>query len=121
MQFPVEPIAPGYDAVLAIAFPNAFVDAVSLGDGELICDFRASLDAPDPPLFSATTADSSILIERGDNETVVTVRIPAASTQDMVPDTSVLFDFVRFEGGAGDVIPGLWRWPVRKTVTRRAA
>lgn len=119
MQFPVEPIAPGYDAVLAIAFPNAFADAVSLGQGTLTADFRASIDAPDPPLFSATTANGSITVARGASETAVTVRIPASATDDMVPDTSVLFDFVRIDGALADVIPGLWRWPVRKTVTRR--
>lgn len=120
MQFPVEPIAPGYDAVLAIAYPNDVADALSLGAGVLAADFRAALDAPDPPLFQASTANGSITVERGASETAVTVRIPASATADMTPDTSVLFDFVRTEGGARDVIPGLWRWPVRRTVTRPA-
>ena len=117
MQFPVEPIAPGYDATLAIAYPNAFADAVSLTSGVLVAQFRASLDA-DAVLFEARSDAGSIVVAQGAEETSVTVTIPAASTTGMAPDTDVVFDFVRIDGAVKDVIPGLWRWPVRKAVTR---
>lgn len=117
MQFSVEPIAPGYDAPVAISYPNEFADSVSLGEGVLVAQFRADVDAADP-IFEASTESGSITIERGADETLVTVTLPATATAQMVPDTSVAFDFVRIDGSARDVIPGRWRWPVRRTVTR---
>lgn len=63
MQFPVEPIAPGYDATLAIAYPNAFADAVSLNSGVLVAQFRTSLDA-DAVLFEARSDAGSIVVAR---------------------------------------------------------
>ena len=117
MEFPVEPIAPGYDAALAIAYPNAFADAVSLGSGELVAQFRADLDAEDA-LFEARSDAGTISVDRGASETTITITVPASVTTEMQPDSLVLFDFVRIEGAVKDVIPGLWRWPVRKSVTR---
>jgi len=115
MQFPVEPIAPGYDAPLAIAYPNAFADAVSLDSGVLVAQFRAHVDAAET-LFEARSDNGSISVVRGATET-----LPAAATALMAPDSSVVFDFVRVEGAAKDVVPGLWRWPVRKSVTRNVS
>jgi len=120
MQFPVEPIAPGYDAPLAIAYPNAFADAVSLDSGVLVAQFRAHVDAAET-LFEARSDNGSISVVRGATETAVTVTLPAAATALMAPDSSVVFDFVRVEGAAKDVVPGLWRWPVRKSVTRNVS
>jgi len=117
MEFPVEPIAPGYDASLPIAFPNDFADAVSLEAGALVAQFRARVDS-DTPLFTARTEDTTITIARGVAGTLVTVQVPASATANMAPDTSVVFDFVRIDGAVRDHVPGLWRWPVRKAVTR---
>lgn len=119
MEFPVEPIWPGYDARLRIAYTNAFADSVSLGEGFLVAQFRASLDS-ETPLFTARTDEATIIVARGSERTELTIDLPASATADMAPDTSVLFDFLRIDTGAGvrDVIPGLWRWPVRKAVTR---
>ena len=97
MQFSVEPIAPGYDAPVAISYPNEFADSVSLGEGVLVAQFRADVDAADP-IFEASTESGSITIERGADETLVTVTLPATATAQMVPDTSVAFDFVRIDG-----------------------
>lgn len=118
MQFPVEPIAPGYDAVLSIAYPKTVADALSLSAGALVAQFRASIDDAGAALFEASTTGGSIEVSAGETETLVTVRLPAAATASFTPDTDVLFDFVRIDGAARDVIPGLWRWPVRKAVTR---
>lgn len=118
MQYPVEPIAPGYDARLAIAYPNAAADALDLETGELVAQFRAGVDDAGDPLFTARTADGSITRVRGDAETLLTLLLPASATALMTPDRDVTFDIVRINGAARDVIPGRWFWPVRKTVTR---
>lgn len=118
MQFPVEPIAPGYDARLAIAYPNAAADALELDTGELVAQFRAAVDDAGDPLFTARSADGTITLTRGATETLLTLLLPASATALMVPDRDVIFDIVRIEGGFRDVIPGRWFWPVRKTVTR---
>jgi hypothetical protein len=120
MQIPVEPIAPGYDARLEIAYPNAFADAAQLTQGALVAQFRASIDADDV-LFEARTADGTITVARGSDETLVIVTIPSEDTSNMAPDTWVSFDFVRLDGGVKDVVPGQWRWPVRKAITRNVA
>lgn len=118
MQFPVEPIAPGYSARLEIAYPNSVADALSLNTGELVAQFRGGIDDPGDPLFTARGADGAITLTRGATETLLTLLLPASATSGMVPDRDITFDIVRIDGGFRDVIPGRWYWPVRKTVTR---
>lgn len=120
MQFPVEPIAPGYDAALAIAYPNAFADSAGFGSGELVAQFRADIDAEDV-LFEARSGSATITIERGAEKTLVTLKVPAAATTNMRPDADVVFNLVRIDGAIKDPVPGLWHWPVRKSVTRNVA
>lgn len=117
MQFPVEPIAPGYEARLEIAYPNLAADALALTEGELAAELRASVDAAEV-LFTARGTDGTVTAARGEAETLVTLILPAAVTAELTPDTDVMFDFVRLDGGERFVIPGRWRWPVRRTVTR---
>lgn len=118
MQFPVEPIAPGYDARLAIAYPNSAADALELQEGELVAQFRASVDDAGDPIFTARTVDATITCVRGATETLLTILLPASATALMTPERDVIFDIVRIDGATRDVIPGRWFWPVRKTVTR---
>lgn len=118
MQFAVEPIAPGYSARLDIAYPNTVADPLSLGDGELVAQFRASIDAAGDPLFTARKSEGSITLARGATETLLTLTLPATATAGMTPDRDITFDIVRIDGAVRDVIPGRWYWPVRKTVTR---
>ncbi|RAN30624.1 hypothetical protein [Hyphomonas pacifica] len=117
MQLAVEPIAPGYDARLVLVYPNEFADFHHMEDGYLITQIRADLDAEDV-LFEASSESGSIVLERGNAETCLTLSVPATATALMAPDTNVVFDIVRIDGAVRDVIPGLWRWPVRKTVTQ---
>ncbi len=117
MEIPVEPIVPGYKASIRLAYLNEAADKASLGEGVLVAQFRETLDS-DTVLFTARSDAGTITVERGATETLVTVEIPAAGTADMTPDTSVTFDFIRIDGGAGEVVPGRWLWPVRKVVTR---
>lgn len=117
MQFPVEPIAPGYEARLVIAFANLAADALELTSGELVADLRFSVD-DEEAIFTARTADETIEVVRGDTETLITVILPAEVTGEIDPDRDVMFDFVRISGAGQFVIPGRWRWPVRRTVTR---
>lgn len=117
MDIPVEPIAPGYDAEIAILYPNDFADAVGLGSGDLVAEVRADVDSA-VVLFTARTSDNTITIDRGADETEVTMLLPASATAGMTPDTSVAFDFMRIAMGVRDPVPGLWRWPVRRRVTR---
>ncbi|HAE27014.1 MULTISPECIES: hypothetical protein [Hyphomonas] len=117
MDVPVEPIAPGYDANLSITYPNAFVDAELMDSGELVAQFRKNIN-DDTAIFTARTDDLTIARTRGAEETEVVVKLPASATSQMEPDTSVVFDFIRIDGAEKTVIPGRWRWPVRKAVTR---
>lgn len=118
MQFPVEPIAPGYSARLEISYPNTVADALAMEEGELVAQFRASIDDVGEPAFTARKSDGTITLVRGAAETLLTITLPAAATAAMLPDRDIAFDIVRIDGGLRDVIPGRWYWPVRKTVTR---
>lgn len=117
MQFPVEPIAPGFEARLEIAFPAVAAAALQLSAGELVAELRAGIDDSEV-LFTARASQDTIEVAAGAAETLVTLILPAAVTAELAPDTNVLFDFVRLEGAGRFVIPGRWSWPVRRTVTR---
>lgn len=107
----VEPIRPGYDWTTDIGFEQPFWDAMQLGSGRIVAQFRATIDSA--VLFEADSAEGSILRPGG---RILRIAIPAAATAAFA--SLAVFDFVRIDGAARTAVPGRWQWPVMKPVTR---
>lgn len=109
----VGPIYPGYDTddAITITYLQPFWDAMALGSGRLVAQFRKTI--PGALLFEADTDDGTI-VRSG---TSLIIQVPGASSVGF-PSPHVLFDVIQIIDADRNVIPGRWQWPVVPTVTR---
>ena len=109
----VSPILAGYESKIIIKFSPQAWDALSLGSGRLISQFRTEIEA-DEVLHEADSADNTI--ERsGDNTLLITIPGEVSKNWNF---RAVVFDLVRKTATETVAVPGIWRWPVRQRVTR---
>jgi len=108
----VSPILAGYDSTIRIKFSQQAWDVLELGTGRLISHFRSEIEDEEPLFVADSEADS---IMRDTN--TVSIIIPGLTTKNWEV-RAVYFDMARLDGTSKKAIPGIWRWPVRKRVTR---
>ncbi|CCV12946.1 hypothetical protein [Mesorhizobium sp. STM 4661] len=108
----VEPIRPGYLTYIRLQYTPEFWDAIELGTGRLVAQFRTAVASP-IVLFEADSAEATISREDGN---VLLIAIPAAAS--VAWTDAVMFDIINIVGSVKTPIPGIWRWPVSARVTR---
>jgi len=109
----VRPIKPGYEATIRISYGLDFWTSENLATGRLIAQFRKEISSD--VICTVDTNDGSITRE---DDAVIVITISDEQTALMLKTHYVRFDLIREDQGVQSPIPGMWKWPVKLTVTR---
>lgn len=112
----IEAIRPEYPWQTRVAFPEAFWTAEQMATGVLEAEFRALVSSK-TAICRVGTDDGGIVRE---SPRTLLLKLSAEMTTGILVrvEGTVVFDFARIADGVRRAIPGLWTWPVKRTVTR---